>query len=109
MWRNFKFILFLLLPVFVLSQNPVFQHMSKVSNLPDVEFYDIAEDYQTYIWLAANKGLYRYNGKTYEQFTHPEQKSNSLFQLKFDTENRLWCNNIYGQLFYVENVYIQEA
>ncbi|MFC7445446.1 sensor histidine kinase [Mesoflavibacter profundi] len=107
MWRNFKFILFLLLPVFVLSQNPVFQHMSKVSNLPDVEFYDIAEDYQNYIWLAANKGLYRYNGKTYEQFTHPEQKSNSLFQLKFDTENRLWCNNIYGQLFYVENDRLQ--
>ncbi|MEF3079655.1 sensor histidine kinase [Winogradskyella poriferorum] len=81
--------------------------MSTVSNLPDVEFYDIAEDNQNYIWLAANKGLYRYDGKTYKQFTHPEQKSNSLFQLKFDTKDRLWCNNIYGQLFYVENNRLQ--
>ncbi len=89
------------------AQNPVFVHMSTVSNLPDVEFYDIAEDNQNYIWLAANKGLYRYDGKTYKQFTHPEQKSNSLFQLKFDTKDRLWCNNIYGQLFYVENNRLQ--
>ncbi|WP_244156247.1 sensor histidine kinase [Maribacter ulvicola] len=77
--------------------------MSKVSNLPDVEFYDIAEDYQNYIWLAADKGLYRYNGKNYKHFSHPQQRGNSLFQLKFDSKNRLWCNNIYGQLFYVEN------
>ena len=85
------------------AQNPVIQHMSKVSNLPDVEFYDIAEDSQNYIWLAANKGLYRYNGKSYKHFSHPQQRGNSLFQLKFDAKNQLWCNNIYGQLFYVEN------
>ncbi len=103
MWRYLKYILFLLLPAFAIAQNPVTQHMSKVSNLPDVEFYDIAQDHQNYIWLAANKGLYRYSGKDYKRFVHPEQKSNSLFQLKFDTDNKLWCNNIYGQLFYVEN------
>ena len=102
--RSFtKYILFLLLPVFVVAQNPVSVSMSKVSNLPDVEFYDIAEDNQNYIWLAANKGLYRYNGKTYKHFSHPQQRGNSLFQLKFDAKNQLWCNNIYGQLFYVEN------
>ena len=102
----FRYILFVFIIGFgnvAHAQNPVIQHMSKVSNLPDVEFYDIAEDNQNYIWLAANKGLYRYNGKNYKHFSHPQQRGNSLFQLKFDTENRLWCNNIYGQLFYVEN------
>jgi ligand-binding sensor domain-containing protein len=77
--------------------------MSDMSKLPDVEFYDIAEDQQNYIWLAANKGLYRYNGKYYKHFSHPKQKANSLFQLKFDINGKLWCNNIYGQLFYIEN------
>ncbi|WP_246109098.1 sensor histidine kinase [Seonamhaeicola algicola] len=77
--------------------------MSAVSPLPDVEFYDIIEDHQHYIWLAADKGLFRYNGTTYERFSHPEQKSNSLFQLILDKKNRLWCINIYGQIFYVEN------
>ena len=51
------------------AQNPVVQHMSKISNLPDVEFYDILEDDDHYIWLAADKGLYRYNGKNYKKFT----------------------------------------
>ncbi len=103
MWRYFKIILFLLLPVFVVAQNPVTQHMSKVSNLPDVEFYDILEDHNHYIWLAADKGLYRYNGNNYQKFTNPNQKANSLFQLKLDEKGKLWCINIHGQIFYVEN------
>ena len=87
MYWYFKYIIFFCFGLLLQAQNPVFVHMSTVSNLPDVEFYDIAEDNQNYIWLAANKGLYRYDGKTYKQFTHPEQKSNSLFQLKFDTKD----------------------
>ena len=58
----FRYILFVFIIGFgsvAHAQNPVIQHMSKLSNLPDVEFYDIAEDNQNYIWLAANKGLYR--------------------------------------------------
>lgn len=103
MSRFIIYILFLINICFVQAQNPVFVPMSNISKLPDVEFYDIAEDSQNYIWLAANKGLYRYNGKNYKHFSHPKQRGNSLFQLKFDAKNRLWCNNIYGQLFYVEN------
>ncbi|KJD34267.1 histidine kinase [Tamlana nanhaiensis] len=89
------------------SQNPVFETMANVSQLPDVEFYDILEDQQQYIWLAADKGLYRYDGKNYKHFTNPQQKSNSLFQLRLDTDEKLWCINIYGQLFYVENNRLQ--
>ncbi|MBU2920579.1 histidine kinase [Winogradskyella psychrotolerans] len=104
---NFKTHIFIialfLMAAFVYAQNPVYENMSDVSTLPDVEFYDIQEDDEHYIWFAADKGLFRYNGKSYQRYSHPNQKSNSLFQLKFDTENKLWCNNIYGQLFYVEN------
>ncbi|AEH02637.1 histidine kinase [Lacinutrix sp. 5H-3-7-4] len=103
MSRFIIYILFLINICLVQAQNPVFVPMSNVSKLPDVEFYDVIEDQQHYIWLAADKGLYRYNGKNYKHFSHPKQRGNSLFQLKFDAKNRLWCNNIYGQLFYVEN------
>lgn len=99
----FRYIIFFCFGLLSQAQNPVLQHMSNVSSLPDVEFYDIAEDKQKNIWLAANKGLYRYNGKSYQHFSHPKQKANSLFQLKFDSKGQLWANNVYGQLFYVEN------
>jgi ligand-binding sensor domain-containing protein len=104
MLKNFKHILFLLLfklSVFY-SQNPEVEYLSKISNLPDVEFYDILEDNDHYIWLAADKGLFRYNGKSYQKFTNSKQKVNSLFQLKLDKKGRLWCINLYGQVFYVE-------
>ncbi|WP_372937359.1 sensor histidine kinase [Seonamhaeicola sp.] len=87
----------------VLGQNPTHNYLQNISALPDTEFYDVLEDQQHYIWLAADKGLFRYNGKDYKHYSHPEQKSNSLFQLKFDAKGQLWCNNIYGQLFYIEN------
>jgi len=103
MLHHFKYILILFLSLTIKAQNPVLEHMANLSNLPDVEFYDVIEDQKNYIWLAANKGLYRYDGKSYQRFSHPNQKGNSLFQLKEDAEGRLWCNNIYGQLFYIEN------
>jgi len=102
MSRFIFYILFLVNICFLQAQNPVFVPMSNVSKLPDVEFYDVIEDKQHYIWLAADKGLYRYNGKNYKHFSHPKQKANSLFQLKLDSNGTLWCNNIYGQIFYVE-------
>ena len=110
MFNTQRYILILTLfffKAYLFAQNPVFEHMAVVSNLPDVEFYDVLEDKQRYIWLAADKGLYRYNGKSYRQFRHHEQKGNSLFQLQLDAEGKLWCNNIYGQIFYVENNRLQ--
>ncbi|PQV45487.1 YXYXY domain-containing protein [Jejuia pallidilutea] len=90
-----------LLPL--IAQKPIAYNLSDISDLPDNEFYDILEDNHNYIWLAANKGLYRYNGRLYKKFSNPQQKAKSLFQLKLDSQNRLWCSNIYGQIFYVEN------
>ncbi|UAB80080.1 histidine kinase [Marixanthomonas sp. SCSIO 43207] len=101
-----RYILFVSLLGFgssIKAQDPVVQRLSKISNLPDVEFYDILEDKDHYIWLAADKGLYRYNGKRYKKFTNSNQKVNSLFQLKLDDKGRVWSINLYGQIFYVEN------
>ena len=93
----------LFLVVLSYAQNPVLENMADVSSLPDVEFYDVLEDDDNYIWLAADKGLFRYNGKSYQRYSHPDQKANSLFQLKEDRDGNIWCNNVYGQLFFVEN------
>lgn len=61
------------------------------------------EDSKGFIWLAANKGLYRYDGKEFKNYTHPKKRGQSVFNLKFDKQNRLWCTNITGQFFYIEN------
>ena len=101
--RKFLFLICLLATHFNYAQQSVSIHLTEKDGLPDIEFYDIVEDNQGYIWLAADKGLYRYNGSEYKLFTNPQKKGRSLFGLTFDAKGRLWCNNLVGQFFYVEN------
>ena len=85
------------------AQDPVSIHLTENEGLPDVEFYDILEDEEGFIWLAADKGLYRYDGKSYINFTTQNKRGLSVFNLQLDSKGRIWCNNISGQFFYIEN------
>lgn len=89
------------------AQHPVSVHLTEKDGLPDIEFYDIVEDNKGFIWLAADKGLYRYDGKTFKNYSHPKKRGLSVFGLKLDDKGRVWCNNISGQYFYIEDDYLQ--
>ncbi len=102
MYKNiFLFFLFAL-SLTIQAQQPVSIHLSEKEGLPDVEFYDVIEDNEGYIWLAADKGLYRYDGKTFKKYTHPQKRGLSVFHLKKDSEGKIWCNNLTGQFFFIE-------
>jgi sensor histidine kinase YesM len=93
----------LILSQVVLSQQPAVIQLTEKDGLPDIEFYNIIEDQQNYIWLAADKGLYRYNGRAFKHFIHPDQKGNAVFGVQEDRKGLVWCNNISGQFFFVED------
>lgn len=88
---------------FSFAQDPIAVKLTEKEGLPDVEFYDIIEDSKGFIWLAADKGLYRFDGKEYVSYTNKDKRGLSVFGLKFDNQNQLWCNNISGQFFYIKN------
>ena len=85
------------------AQDPIALKLTEKEGLPDVEFYDIIEDNKGFIWLAADKGLYRFDGKEYVSYSNKEKRGLSVFGLKFDPQNQLWCNNISGQFFYFKD------
>ena len=85
------------------AQQPVSIHLTEKDGLPDKEFYGIAEDDRGFIWLAGNKGLTRFDGKNFRTYSHPEKRGLSVFEINIDSQNRVWCINISGQVFYVEN------
>ena len=87
----------------VYSQEPISIHLSKKEGLPDNEIYLITEDEKGFIWLAADKGLFRYDGKNFKTYTNKNKRGHSVFGVKTDVQNRVWCTNISGQFFYVEN------
>ena len=85
------------------AQEPVAIHLSEKNGLPDKEFYDIIEDDKGFIWLCADKGLFRYDGKTYKSYSNTAQIGLSVFGAKQDSLGRIWCNNISGQFFYTQD------
>ncbi|ARN78458.1 hypothetical protein BST97_10930 [Nonlabens spongiae] len=87
----------------VTAQQPVSIHLTEKDGLPDKEFYGIAEDNSGFIWLAGNKGLTRFDGKNFKTYSHPKKRGLSVFEINIDAQNRVWCINISGQVFYVEN------
>ncbi|UMB59115.1 histidine kinase [Lutibacter sp. A80] len=94
------FFFFFLIHAF--GQNPVSYNLLDKSDLPDTVFYDLIEDDNNNILLSAAKGLFRYNGNTYQKIINQEQYGSSVFGLKKDSKGKIWCNNIYGQIFYIE-------
>ncbi|MFC7773360.1 sensor histidine kinase [Flavobacterium sp. GCM10027622] len=103
MKAKFFHILLFLFANQLFAQQPVTIQLTEKDGLPDIEFYDILEDKSGFIWLAADKGLYRYNGKSFVNFTHPEKRGLSVFGLFQDENGTIWCNNISGQFFYVKD------
>ncbi|MQP53251.1 sensor histidine kinase [Flavobacterium sp. LMO9] len=101
-----KTILYLLLfccAITSFAQQPVTIQLTEKDGLPDIEFYNIIEDSNGFIWLAADKGFYCYDGKEYENYTNSEKRGLSVFEPVEDKKGRVWCVNISGQLFYTEN------
>lgn len=86
-----------------IAQEPIFMHLTEKEGLLDKEFYNVLEDDEGFIWLAADKGLYRYDGKEFKLFSHPNQIGLSVFSLQKDEDDTIWCTNLANQVFYVKN------
>lgn len=96
-------VLILLCVIFANAQHPMYKHFSEKDGLPDVEFYNMMEDSKGFIWLAADKGFYRYDGNEFKVFTNKEKRGSSVFEPKEDHLGRVWCCNISGQFFYAKD------
>lgn len=101
MKRKLLIIIFLFCFEFIYSQQPLIIQLSEKDNLPDNEFYDILESKDGIIWLAADKGLFKYDGKDFINYSHPKKRGISVFGLFEDECRRIWCNNVSGQFFYI--------
>ncbi len=105
---TYIFLLFLFfVPLVIQAQEPVSVQLSEENGLPDNEFYSVIEDQNGFIWLCANKGLFRYDGKNFKHYSTTKQRGSSVFNVYEDGKGRIWCNTISGQFFYVENDKLQ--
>ena len=91
-----------LLPVPSLSAEPgaaeaPFRYYSVLDGLTQSEVYDIEQDQAGYLWFTTARGLNRYDGKDFDQFTIADGlPSNSLTALHIDAENTVWVGDVKG-------------
>jgi signal transduction histidine kinase/ligand-binding sensor domain-containing protein/DNA-binding response OmpR family regulator len=83
------------------------QHKPRVWNTQDGLsnnwITDIEQDDQGYIWLATQNGINRFDGYTFESFTHNPENINSLAanwvqRIERKSNNELWLGIKYGGL-----------
>lgn len=84
------------------AQKPVFIDLKKQISLPDITFYDIIEDSKGFVWLASNKGLFKYDGQEFQKYDNENKKGLAVFDLNEDKEGKIWCTNISGQVYFTE-------
>lgn len=87
----------------VLAQHPYFYSLNEENGWPSNETYSLLQDKRGYVWIGCNAGLFRYNGSTYNAYTHPSANSKAVSGLRMDYKGRVWCYNFTGQIFYAEN------
>ncbi len=78
-------------------------HLTDEDGLPSMEVYNVFQDYRGFMWFGTDNGVCRYDGHQFKTFYHPKQRGKSFSYFLEDKQNRLWCINFAGQIFYFEN------
>jgi ligand-binding sensor domain-containing protein len=87
---------------FTNAQNPVSRNITNQNGLPSNTVYNILQDRKGFIWLGHDKGLSRYDGNTFINFTAPAQQGKSVSNL-LEIDNSIWCQDFSGNFYYTKN------
>src|SRR5258705_13863309 len=81
------------------GQYPYVKKIGFPEQLPTQVVYDMLTDSKGYIWLGTDKGLFRFNGRTFVSVPFDNTSSRSVSYLQEDEQGTIWCMNFYNQLF----------
>lgn len=72
--------------------------------LPSSEVHFSLKDSKNFMWFATDRGLVRFDSKTFETFTTKDGlPGNVIFHLQEDSKGRIWFDTYSGKLGYYEN------
>ena len=84
------------------GQYPYVKKLNYPEQLPTQVVYDMLTDAKGYIWLGTDKGLYRFNGRTFISIPFNRTSSKAVSFLQEDKDGVVWCMNFYNQLFSIK-------
>lgn len=86
----------------VLAQQPSFIRAGEAF-FKDKDIYSLIQGDDQTIWISTNLGLIQYDGYQFKTYTNTQAKSNALFNLQKDYHGQIYCYNLNGQIFRIEN------
>ncbi len=79
------------------AQDVHYQNFGIKDGLPSTEFYDVYQDANTYTWFCSDRGIVRFNGYEFENFTLEDGLSNLVnFTFFPDSRHTFWVNGFDG-------------
>jgi len=88
----------------LLGQYAEFRHISTDMGLSSSEVYCQIQDSAGYMWFGTSRGLSRFDGYTFENYTASNGlPSNSIIKMFYDKTGRIWFATYDGALSYYEN------
>ncbi len=88
---------------FCLAQYPYTIKISCPDPLSTPVIYDMMNDSKGYIWLATDKGLIKFNSRSFQVLPFTSTQLKSVAYINEDKQGKIWCANFYKQIFYVEH------
>ena len=98
--------LLMFLPFLSLSQaiNPYAKNYTVSDGLPSMECYRVIQDHSGYMWIATDRGVARFDGYGFANFTTGDGLTdNVIIHLFCDYKNRVWMAGLNGTVCYAEN------
>lgn len=102
-WNKlFSFIILLLFTSQVFSQTPFLRKYTVDDGLPSSHVYRVYQDSEGFIWVCTDRGLSRFDGYKFENFTTKTGLPyNDIWNIAEDNQKRLWiASYLYAFTYY---------
>src|ERR1044071_8627262 len=88
----------------VSAQSPACSRFNEGTPFESGEVYDLLQDKSGYLWLATDRGVFRYDGYTFQSFSTTQGLTdNTIFSLYQDYAGRIWACAFNGRLCYIDH------
>jgi sensor histidine kinase YesM len=92
----------LIASVNVIAQNPNHFIIGE-EKFANTDIYSIFQDNNDVLYIGTNKGAYIYKQNKFKSISSSKQIGNSFFNFKQNKRKELFCKNLNGQIFKIEN------
>ncbi|MBL4703176.1 MAG: hypothetical protein JKY54_01560, partial [Flavobacteriales bacterium] len=80
------------------GQEPSYYFLG-ATELDGLDIYDLYQAQNGTYWIATDQGIIKYNGHSFQSFSIPQMLSSSVFMLVEDYTENIYCHNLSGQIF----------